>query len=147
MIRGERTAAVDAPAEHVYEILADASGFPSWQSTVQAVEILETGPDGRPLRTRGIVDAKIRTVTVFFRYRYDAPRALSWTAEKGSDIKAMDGSFTVEPLGAESCRVRYELAVDPGRALGLLARGPVVDKVRNRILDGTLTDLKRLVES
>lgn len=147
MIRGERTAEVAAPASHVYEILADASGFPSWQSTVRDVEILETGPDGRPLRTRGVVDAKIRTVTVFFRYSYDAPRGLSWTAEKGSDIKAMDGSFTVEPLGAEACRVLYVLAVDPGRALGLLARGPVVDKVRNRILDGTLTDLKRLVES
>lgn len=146
MIRGERTAEVAAPAPEVYEILADASGFPSWQSTVRDVEILESGPDGRPLRTRGVVDARVRTVTVFFRYSYDAPRALSWTAEKGSDIKAMDGSFTVEPLGAESCRVLYALAVDPGRTLGLLARGPVLDKVRNRILDGTLADLKRLVE-
>lgn len=146
MIRGERTADVGAEAGRVYEILADASGFPSWQSTVQEVEILETGPDGRPLRTRGVVDARIRTVTVFFRYRYEPPRLLTWTAEKGSDIKAMDGSFAVQPTGEETCRVHYALGVDPGRALGLLARGPVVDRIRNRILDGTLVDLKRLVE-
>ncbi|WP_255450678.1 hypothetical protein [Conexibacter sp. W3-3-2] len=40
--------------------------------------------------------------------------------------------------------MRYDLAVDPGRTLGLLARGPVVDQVRNRVLDGTLDALARV---
>jgi len=146
VIRGERTADVGADPARVFEILADASGFSSWQSIVKDVDVLETGPDGRPLRSRGVVDAKVRTVTVLFRYSYDPPRRMSWTAEKGSDIKAMEGCFTVEPTGPGSCRVHYALAVDPGRALGLLARGPVVDRIRNRILEGTLADLKRLVE-
>jgi carbon monoxide dehydrogenase subunit G len=147
VIEGERTADVAADAERVYEVLADAAGFSRWQSLVSDVEILETGPDGRPLLSRGRLDAKIRTVTVVFRYRYDPPRVVSWTAEKGSDIKAMEGSFTVEPTGPGSCHVRYVLGVDPGRRLGLLARGPVVDKIRNRLLDGTLADLKRFVET
>ncbi len=146
MITGERSIDVAAPADTVYEILADAAGFPAWQKTVRAVEIRETGPDGRPLATRQQIDAKVKTVTVLLRYRYDAPRSLSWVAEKGSDVKALDGTFTVEPTGDACCRVRYELGVDPGRALGLLARGPVIDQVRNRVLDGTLADLKRHVE-
>ena len=146
MITGERSIDLAAPADVVYEILADAAGFPAWQTTVRTVEIRETGPDGRPLATRQRIDAKVKTVTVLLRYRYDAPRSLSWVAEKGSDVKALDGTFTVEPTGDASCRVRYELGVDPGRALGLLARGPVIDQVRNRVLDGTLADLKRHVE-
>lgn len=143
MITGSRTIDLPADAGTVYEILADAAGFPEWQSTVREVEVRETLPDGRPLATRQRIDAKIRTVTVLLRYTYDAPRSLSWKAEKGSDIKAMDGTFTVEPTGDASCRVRYDLAVDPGRALGLLARGPVVDQVRDRVLDGTLRELER----
>lgn len=143
MITGSRTIEIAADATAVYEHLADAAGFPDWQSTVRAVEVRETGPDGRPLATRQTIDAKIRTVSVNLRYRYDAPRSLSWTSEKGSDVKKLEGSFTVEPTES-GCRVRYDLAVDPGRTLGLLARGPVVDQVRNRVLDGTLDALARV---
>ncbi|WP_372792201.1 SRPBCC family protein [Paraconexibacter sp.] len=146
MITGTRSVELLAPADTVYEVLADAQGFPAWQSTVREVHVREVGPDGRPLATRQRIDAKIRTVTVLLRYRYDAPRSLSWVAEKGSDIRAMDGAFLVEPTGETSCTVVYELAVDPGRTLGLLARGPVIDQVRDRVLDGTLSDLKRHVE-
>lgn len=136
-----------AEAEVVYEILEDAAGFPTWQSTVREVEVRELDPQGRPLRTRQRVDAKVRTVTVLLAYEYTESLEFSWTAEKGSDIKAMDGSFRVEPRGSGVCTVHYDLAVDPGRTLGLLARGPVVDRVRDHVLDGTLTDLKRLVEA
>lgn len=147
MITGSRTIDLQVDAATVYEVLADAAGFPDWQTTVREVDVRETGPDGRPLETRQRIDAKIKTVTVLLRYTYDAPRSLSWKAQKGSDVKAMDGTFTVEPTGDGTCRVRYDLAVDPGRTLGLLARGPVVDQVRDRVLDGTLADLKRKLEA
>jgi len=146
VITGERTIEVEIDATTVYEVLADASGFPIWQSTVREVEIREVSADGRPLATRQRIDAKVKTVTVLLRYRYDAPRSLSWVAEAGSDVKAMAGTFTVEATGEASCRVTYRLGVDPGRTLGLLARGPVVDKVRDHVIDGTLADLKRHVE-
>ncbi|MTD44386.1 hypothetical protein GKE82_08785 [Conexibacter sp. W3-3-2] len=93
MITGSRTIEIAADATAVYEHLADAAGFPDWQSTVRAVEVRETGPDGRPLATRQTIDAKVRTVSVNLRYRYDAPRSLSWTSEKGSDVKKLEGEL------------------------------------------------------
>lgn len=147
MIRGSRSVDLAAEADVVYGILEDAAGFPAWQSTVREVEIRELDPQGRPLRTRQRIDAKVRTVTVLLAYTYTDTLTFSWTAEKGSDIKAMDGAFRVESRGTGLCTVHYDLGVDPGRTLGLLARGPVIDRVRDHVLDGTLADLKRLVEA
>jgi hypothetical protein len=66
--------------------------------------------------------------------------------EKG-DTRSVRGWWDFEDLGAERTRATYGLAVDPGRMLGMLMRGPVVDTVRDFLLGGAAEGLKRKAES
>lgn len=141
-IRGERSAEIAATPEEVYAILADVDDYPSWQSDVKSAEVLESDAQGRPATAEISQDAKVRTVKVRVRYRHDPPNLMSWTLDKG-DLKSMEGSWRLEPDGDGRTRATYTLEVDPGRALGLLLRGPVVQKVTDHVMDGTLDALRR----
>ena len=69
------------------------------------------------------------------------PERIEWVQEKG-DTKALNGWWTFEDLGGERTRATYGLAVDPGRVLGLLLRGPAEAKVRDFLLGGAADGLK-----
>lgn len=144
-IQGRRTVELAASPAEVYAVMADVDSYPEWQPDVKTATVLEEDAAGRPARAVITQDAKVRTVEVRLRYRHDPPHEMAWTLEKG-DVKAMDGSWVVEDLGDGRTRVTYSLDVDPGRALGLLLRGPVVQRVADHVLDGTLGALRSHVE-
>jgi hypothetical protein len=110
-------------------------------SLVKHAQTKETDDRGRPVLVESDNDAKVKTVRVVLRYAYDEGRAVSWHSESG-DVRALDGILEVTAAGDGRSRVTYRLSVDPGRRLGLLLRGPLVDQVRDRILGGTLADLR-----
>lgn len=145
-IQGRRTVELAASPSEVYAVMADVDGYPEWQPDVKSATVLERDAEGRPARAVITQDAKVRTVEVSLRYRHDPPHEMAWTLEKG-DVKAMDGSWVLEDLGNGRTRVTYSLDVDPGRALGLLLRGPVVQRVTDHVLDGTLGALRDHVDS
>jgi ribosome-associated toxin RatA of RatAB toxin-antitoxin module len=145
-IRGQRSAELPCPASEAYAVLADVARYPDWQSDVKSATVLDEDAEGRPVRAEITQDAKVRTVTVRVRYSHDAPREMAWELESG-DVKALDGSWRLEELSDGRTRATYTLAVDPGRALGLLLRGPVVQRVTDHVLDGTLAALRARVET
>ena len=144
-ITGQRSVEIDAPIERVFAVAADLDRAPDWQGSLTKVTVLERDPAGRALVIDCENDAKVKTVRSRLRFSYDEPRGLAWEQERG-DVKSLRGSWTLEDLGGSRTRATYALVADPGRVLGLLLRGPVVDQVRNRLLGDAPEGLKRTAE-
>ncbi len=143
-LTGSASADIDASIDTCFDIAADVDHIAAWQEGVVAVEILERDGDGRALIAEISNDAKVRTVKVRVRFTYDAPHGLSWTQIKG-DVKSLDGSWAFTETGGVTTAT-YALSIDPGRVLGMLARGPVIDRVRDLMVNARPDQLKRRVE-
>ena len=144
-IEGEKSIEVEAPVAEVWAVLRDIDSYPEWQSGVKEVEVIERHEDGGPLVAETVQDAQVKTVRFRLRYEIDAPKRITWTYEKG-DVKDFSGHWLLEKVSAKRTKVTLRLNVDPGRMLGMLLRGPVVDRVRDHSLGGTLKELKAHVE-
>src|SRR5215210_5131849 len=145
-IDGQKTVEIEAPIERCYEIAADIENAPDWQGSLREVEVLERDAEGRPELVETKSDAKVKTVSTRLRFSYDPPNEIRWTQEKG-DVKSLVGWWDLEDLGSDRTRATYALEADPGRMLGMLLRGPVVDQVRNFLLGGAAEGLKQKAES
>lgn len=143
-ITGERTIEVAAPRDEVLAALLDVEAYPDWQADVKEAEVLERDAEGRPLESEVVQDAQVKKIRVRVRYEHQGADGLSWTMVKG-DVKDLSGAYELADAGSGTS-VTYRLEVDPGRTLGMLLRGPVVDRVRDHIMDGTLKALKAHVE-
>jgi ribosome-associated toxin RatA of RatAB toxin-antitoxin module len=143
---GSATADISAPMQRCFDIAADVDNIADWQRGVVGVNVLERDADGRALVAAITNDAKVRTITVKVRFRYDAPRGLSWSLVKG-DLKSMEGSWVFAEAPGGTTRATYNLALDPGMMLGMLARGPVVDKVRDILVSHRPDELKGRAEA
>jgi hypothetical protein len=75
-------------------------------------------------------------------YEYPADGEVRWTLVASNMMRALDGSYVVEPTEAGS-HVTYQLAVDVKLPMvGLLKR-----KVEKLIIDRALSGLKKRVEA
>jgi ribosome-associated toxin RatA of RatAB toxin-antitoxin module len=132
---------IDIPADpdQVMAVIADLTSYPQWVDALRTVEVLSTGPDGRPETVRMVLQHKLLSddYTVGYTWRVND---VSWKLIKGRTLTAMDGSYRIESTGSGS-RVTYELTVDLNRPLpGLLKR--TAEKL---ITDNALQGLKRQV--
>jgi len=144
-LSGEHTVEVAAPRERCYEIAADLERAPEWQSSLVSVDVLERDGEGRPTLVETVSDAKVKTVKARLRFSYAPPGRIDTVQEKG-DVKALSGRWTFEELGPDRTRATYALEVDPGRMLGMLLRGPAVDRVRAILVDQAAEELKARAE-
>ncbi len=108
-----QTIEIDAPPARCFEVAADLEAYPEWAGGVRQVSVHEKDAEDRPVRATLVVDAMIRQVEVTFRYTFDPPRAIRWTAEPGRDILELDGSYEFRELGEGTTAV-YMLRVVPG---------------------------------
>ena len=146
MIRGEQSTEIGASAEAVFAVASDLERYPEWQDFLQRVSVRERDADGRPTVVETEADAKVTTLKLVLRATRDEPRRVAWRSE-GGDLKALSGAFDIADAGGGRTRTTFALEVDPGRRLGLLLRGSVGDRLRDRILDGMLDGLRRRAES
>ena len=146
LIEGERTVEIDAPIERCFEIAADIEGATAWQGSLKDVEVLSRDGDGRPEVVETASDAKVKTVKARLRFSYEEPVGITWVQEKG-EVKALDGWWNFEEIGEGRTQATYGLAVDPGRMLGMLLRGPVEGQVKNFLLGGAAEGLKKHAEA
>lgn len=145
-ISGSADIEIEAPIEAVYAVAADAEGATRWQQEIQQAECLERDAEGNQVRVRIETETSVKNITSTLRYTHLAPTEISWVQEEG-DLKSVRGSWKLEDLSAGRTRVRYELAVDPGRILGLALRGPVLGALRGKMIDTMPAKLKAFVES
>lgn len=142
---GSASAEINAPIETCFALAADLDGIASWQDGVVGVDVLERDADGRALVAEVTNDAKVRTIKSRVRFAYDEPNGMRWKQEKG-DLKSLRGSWTFAAQGGVTTAT-YALEIDPGRVLGMLARGPVVDRIRDLMVNARPEQLKRVAEA
>src|SRR3954451_22529216 len=128
-LSGEASTDIAAPMQRCFDIAADVDRISEWQRGVAEVTVLERDGAGRAAVAEIVNDAKVRTVKVRVRFEYDPPRGLKWKQESG-EVKAMEGSWAFADGPDGTTTATYALTVDPGMVLGMLARGPVQDRVR-----------------
>jgi ribosome-associated toxin RatA of RatAB toxin-antitoxin module len=146
MIRGEKTTEIDATPEVVFAVVSDLERYPEWQDFLQRVTVRERDADGRARLVEAEADAKVTRLKLVLSATRDEPRRVAWRSE-GGDVKALSGAFDLAEAGAPGrTRATFGLEVDPGFKLGLLLKGPVADRLRDRVLDGMLDGLKRRAE-
>jgi ribosome-associated toxin RatA of RatAB toxin-antitoxin module len=144
-LTGQASADIAAPMQRCFDIAADVDRIDEWQKGVAAVDVLERDGSGRALVAEITNDAKVRTVKVRVRFEYDVPRGLKWKQESG-DLKFMEGSWAFAEGPEGTTTATYALALDPGVVLGMLARGPVQDRVKAALVDGRPIELKKRAE-
>ncbi len=145
-ITGSSTAEIHAPLDQVWALVEDVESAPEWQGGLKGMHPLDRDDQGRAIRCEAETDAKVRTVKSTVRFTYEGPTRLSWTQEKG-ELKSVEGSWTLEDLGADRTRATYKLEVDLGRMLSLVIRGPLVDLLRDMLVGARAGELKKRIES
>ena len=145
MISGERTIDIDAAEETVFAVASDLERYPEWQDFLQRVTVRERDADGRAALVEAEADAKVTALKIVLRATREQPRRVAWRSE-GGDVKRLAGAFDLAEAGPGRTRATFGLEVDPGFKLGLLLKGPVGDRLRDRVLDGMLGGLKRRAE-
>jgi uncharacterized membrane protein len=108
-----QTLEIDAPAEDLYEVVADIAAYPDWATGVKEVEVLERDEQGEVLRARFVLEGFVKEISYDLVYTHDRPHQLSWTAEPGDDVKVMDGSYTFNDIEDGATEVVYALSVEP----------------------------------
>ena len=120
---------------------SDLAAYPEWAGGVRQVSIHEYDAHGRPVRATLVVDAMIRQVEVTFRYTYDPPHAMYWTAEPGRDVLELDGSYEFRELGEGTTAV-YMLRVVPGFDIP----GYLLSQAEKQIVGTALRGLRKRAE-
>ena len=145
MIRGEQSIDIDASPEAVFAIASDLERYPEWQDFLQRVSVRERDAAGRPTLVEAEADAKVTALKLVLRATRDEPQRVAWRSE-GGDVKALSGAFDLVDTTPGRTRATFHLEVDPGFKLGLLLRGAVADRLRDRVLGGMLDGLRRRAE-
>jgi ribosome-associated toxin RatA of RatAB toxin-antitoxin module len=110
-VSDSREVVIEATPEQVMEVIADVEATPEWSSQQQAVEILETGDDGRPRRvkmkvkTAGISDEQVVEYTW-------TDNSASWTLVSAGQLRSQDAKYTLTP-DRDTTKVKFELTIDP----------------------------------
>ena len=145
MIRGEQSIAIEAGLDAVFAVASDLERYPEWQDFLQRIVVKERDADGRPTLVEAEADAKVTALKLVLRATREEPRRVAWRRE-GGDIKALSGAFDLADAGPRRTHATFGLEVDPGFKLGLLLKGPVADRLRDRVLSGMLDGLKQRAE-
>lgn len=131
---GVAEATVDAPIDTVYALLEDVAIAPEWQSGLEEMTVLKRDGQGRPSRCITSSDAKVRIIKTEVEFSYEPNTAVRWKQVKG-DLKSLDGAWELKDLGDGRTHVTYKLVGDPGRMLGMMVRGPVEGRIREKMVD------------
>ncbi len=146
---GERTQVADqtkdsieiaAPPDEVMAVIADVASYPEWVSAMKQVDVVTSHPDGKPDHVKIKLEHSVVSDHYTLAYHWLAD-SVSWNLVEGQLLKAMDGSYELEP-SAKGTKVTYALSVDVRMPMiGMFRR-----KAEKTIIDGALKDLKQRVE-
>ena len=137
----QTSASIDIAAapDAILQVIADFEHYPEWVDSMKSAEVLTTA-DGRPETVRMVLDHNLVKDDYVLAYDWQ-PTKVSWHLVEGTLLKAMDGSYELQPQGAGTT-VTYRLSVDVNLPMiGLFKR-----KAEKTIIDGALKNLKKRVE-
>jgi ribosome-associated toxin RatA of RatAB toxin-antitoxin module len=139
----ESSVVIDASPQTVMEVIADLGAYPDWSDGITSVEVLSSGPDGRPTQARFHLASGPIKDTYELDYTWQGDTSVRWILTKGDMLTMMDGSYTLTDNGNDSTRVEYRLAVDVKiPMIGMLKR-----KAEKVIVDTALKGLRKRVDA
>ncbi|MEV7235176.1 SRPBCC family protein [Streptomyces sp. NPDC051020] len=138
------TITIEAAPADVMGVIADFDRYPEWTGEVKEAEVLAKDEQGRAEKVRLVLDAGAIKDDHTLAYTWTGDHEVSWTLVKSQMLRAIDGSYTLAPLGDGSrTEVTYRLTVDVKiPMLGMIKR-----KAEKVIIDRALAGLKKRVES
>jgi hypothetical protein len=140
--RTSSSIAAAASRRAVMGVIADFAAYPDWATGVRSAEVLEQGPEGRPLRVRFVLDAGLIKDSYVLAYEWDGDAGVRWElAEAGTMVTEMSGAYALAEAG-QGTRVSYELAV--GTRVPML--GMIKRRAEKTIIDTALKGLKKRTE-
>jgi uncharacterized protein YndB with AHSA1/START domain len=145
-LSGSSSADIDAPIQRCYALVTDPDATAQWQASVKRTEVLERDEQERATLVRTHIDAIVRELSVDLRFSFAEPNELGWKRE-GGDLSDVQGTWRFDDLGDGRTRATYTLELDPGRMLGMLARGPVGDQLRKHLTRQPPEGLKQAAEA
>jgi ribosome-associated toxin RatA of RatAB toxin-antitoxin module len=143
--RTESRITIEAPPAAVLDVIADFDAYPDWTGAVKQTETIATDADGWAEQVRFVLDAGAIKDTYVLGYDWDVAQdgsgTVSWHLVEGQVLKAMEGSYVLEPVD-DGTEVTYRLMVDLKiPILGMLRR-----KAEKVIIDTALNELKKRAE-
>jgi len=143
MARTSSDIVIDATPAAIMAVIADFPAYPSWATGMRSAEVVE-GPDDRPAQVHFVLDATPIRDEYDLAYTWNGDASVSWQLAGGASmLKAMDGTYELDPVDTARTRVTYQLSVDVSiPLLGMLKR-----KAEKVIIDTALKGLKKRVES
>ena len=145
MARTSSDILIEATPAEIMAVIGDFPAYPEWATGMRSADVTEDGADGRALRVRFVLDATPIRDEYELSYVWDGDHQVSWSLVPGtgSMLKAMDGTYILDAVDADSTRVTYQLSVDVSiPLLGMLKR-----KAEKVIIDTALKGLKKRVDS
>jgi ribosome-associated toxin RatA of RatAB toxin-antitoxin module len=137
------TIEIEAAPDQVMAAIADFDAYPEWAKGVTVADTRSTLPDGRADEVFFALDVSPIKDEYTLAYTWDGDREVTWTLVEGKMLRALDGAYTLRPLGAGRTEVTYRLALDVSIPLiGMLKR-----KGEKILIDTALKGLKKRVES
>ena len=143
MARTASDIVIDATPAAIMAVIADFGSYPDWATGVRTADVV-SGSSDRADQVHFVLDAAPIRDEYDLAYTWDGDAAVSWSlAESGSMLTSMDGAYVLDPVGAGSTLVTYQLSVDVSvPLLGMLKR-----KAEKVIIDTALKGLKKQVEA
>jgi ribosome-associated toxin RatA of RatAB toxin-antitoxin module len=108
MAGANREEIFDVSAEQYYKAVTDFENYPELLPEVSAIEILEKS-DTTTLVQYSVQIVKQISYTLKMTHTF--PTQVEWHLDSGSLFKANNGSWTIEPLGDNQCKVTYDLDI------------------------------------
>jgi hypothetical protein len=138
-------AEISAPIERCWDVAADVVNAPAWTPPLLEARVAAENTTAEPTVFDTIADAKVRKTKAKLRFEFDRPRGMRWEQLSG-DQKFLIGAWEFEPQANGNVRALYLVEIDLGRALGLVLRGPVLERVKDMLTRGSVEGLKETVE-
>jgi ribosome-associated toxin RatA of RatAB toxin-antitoxin module len=108
MAGANREEIFDVSAEQYYRAVTDFENYPELLPEVSSIEILEKS-DTTTLVQYSVQIVKQISYTLKMTHTF--PTQVEWHLDSGSLFKANNGSWTIEPLGDNQCKVTYDLDI------------------------------------
>jgi uncharacterized membrane protein len=137
---------IDAPIGAVWPVVQDVTGWPQWQGTLGALDILEQDAAGRATLCAVEFDAKVTKIKMKLACSYSEPERMSFERVSG-DLSDLSGSWRLEDLGDGRTRATYQLDVNPGGVLNFFLNEERIGKLRASLVDVRPGELKARAEA
>lgn len=112
----------DISADKYYQALLDYQSYPKLLPEVSSIDILENDENGARVQYNIHI---VKNISYILKMKHQRPHRLDWELESGSIFKTNSGSWELEELGPDKCKVRYSLDI----ALKIFAPKAITNKL------------------